>query len=479
MLPFAGAEPTLYRMCVTPENTSPPRPRLVIAGTHSGAGKTSVITAVLAALRARGVPLYPFKVGPDYIDPAFHARVTGVASRNLDSWLLDAKTLRALFFRNSGAEGVAVIEGVMGLFDGKGAGHAGSTAHVADLLAAPVVLVLDARGLSRSAAAMVAGYAGFHPGSTVRGVIVNRVKSARQYAIIKESVESACAVPCLGYLPENAAFALRSRHLGLVPSGEVTGLDDVVAALGNAAAAHCDLDGLLCLARSAPPLPAGGPPAPGASFPVRLGVARDEAFSFYYQDNFDLLRALGAQLVFFSPIRDPALPENIHGLYLGGGFPEMFASSLGANVAMRHEVRRAAAEGMPVYAECGGMIYLCAFLTDADGERHPMAGVFRREAAMTARLQHFGYAEALYARDTILGPAGTRVRTHEFHYSRLAGGAGEVADAYVMHKDGFPIRREGLVLPNVLAAYPHIHFYSNPALAASFLARCAAFREGA
>lgn len=458
------------------------RPRFVIAGTHSGAGKTSVVTAVLAALKARGATVFPFKTGPDYIDPAFHAHVAGTPSRNLDSWLLDAPTLRRLFARNAREDSVAVIEGVMGLFDGQGASHEGSTAHVAELLDAPVVLVINAQGLSRSAAAMVAGYASFHPRVRVAGVIANRVKSERQYGLIKKSVEECCSVPCMGYLPEDPAFVLRSRHLGLVPSEEVPALDDIVARLGRAAKEHINLDALMALAESAAPLPGLRTPSPvmGEPFPVRMGVARDAAFSFYYQDNLDLLQAMGAELAFFSPMRDAALPEGCHGLYFGGGFPEVFSSALAQNASMRAAVREAVSGGMPAYAECGGMAYLCKSLTDADGNEFPMAGVFRSRVAMTGKLQRFGYASLEFLSDTLLGPAGTRVRVHEFHYSQIipAEEPGGTVDFLGVQK-GNERWRGGLATGNALAGYPHIHFYSNPALARNFLARCAAFRNAA
>ena len=450
-------------------------PRLIIAGTHSGAGKTSVVIALLAALCGRNTPVYPFKIGPDYIDPAFHAHVVGVPSRNLDSWLLDASTLRGLFARNACEDGVALIEGVMGLFDGKGATHEGSTAHVAELLNAPVVLVLSALGLSRSAAAMVAGYASFHPGVSVRGVIVNRVKSERQYALIKQSIEGSLGIPCLGYLPEDASLVLRSRHLGLVPREEVPALDAIVKGLGNHAAKTIDLDGLLALAGAAPPLTEGLVPDLEVALPVRLGVARDEAFSFYYQDNFECLTRMGAEIVFFSPMRDAGLPENIHGLYLGGGFPEVFASSLAGNISMREAVFAAAGRGMPIYAECGGMAYVCASLRDAQGREFPMAGVFPHRVAMTEKLHHFGYTDVTFLRHTILGPAGMQIRAHEFHYSHIVDQ--QIDTCLRMHKDGAASWTGGLAMENVLALYPHIHFYSNPAVARHFLGHCAAFKE--
>lgn len=446
------------------------RPRVVIAGTHSGAGKTSVVTGVLAALAKAGREVAPFKVGPDYIDPAFHAHVTGKPSRNLDSWLLDAETLRALFVRGAPEGAVAVIEGVMGLFDGKGSTHEGSTAHVAELLGAPVVLVISASGLSRSAAALVAGYRDFHPGVGVAGVICNRVKTERQYGLIRESVERHCGIPCLGYLPESPRFGLRSRHLGLVPAEELADLNGTVAALGEAAAKTVDLRALLALAENAPPL-AAAPLAPFSPvFPARVAVARDCAFSFYYRDNLELLESLGAELVFFSPMHDAALPENIGGAYFGGGFPEIFARKLTENASMRHSVREAARGGLPILAECGGMAYLCSSLTDADGTEFAMAGVFGESVVMTERLQNFGYVEAELLKDTILGAAGKRFRAHEFHYSRLYP---EPADMCLRaRKDGGASWGCGLTAGRVFAAYPHIHFYADTEIAVNFMQAC-------
>ncbi len=457
--------------------TVPIHPRLVVAGTHSGAGKTSAVTALLTAFGFGGVPVRPFKVGPDYIDPSFHTHVTGVPSRNLDSWLLDEGTLRGLFSKNAfeGTEGLSIIEGVMGLFDGKGSGHEGSTAHVAQLLKALVVLVIDARGLSRSAAALVSGYAEFHPRVPVAGVIVNRVRNERQYSLIRDAVVGSSVVPCLGYLPEDPDSVLHGRHLGLIPSNEVAALDSIVAALGRAALRHIDLDACLSLARAAPPLPGAelAPVETGA--PVRLGVARGPAFSFYCQDYLDYLVSMGAELVFFSTMRESVLPGGIHGLYIGGGFPEIFAEMLSANRSMRASVREALEGGLPCYAECGGMAYLCRSLVGVEGKEHAMVGFFSNRTTMTGKLQRFGYAEAEFLHDTVMGPAGSRVRTHNFHYSRLEGDVDGAGGCCRRHKDGVKSWGEGLARNNVLAAYPHVHFYSNPALARNFLNRCAVF----
>ncbi|CAK7062052.1 MAG: Cobyrinate a,c-diamide synthase [Desulfovibrio sp.] len=446
------------------------RPRLVIAGTHSGAGKTSVVTAVLAALSKQRC-VAPFKVGPDYIDPAFHAHVTGKPSRNLDSWLLDAATVRSLFARNAPEQGIAVIEGVMGLFDGKASAHEGSTAHVAELLEAPVALVINSQGLSRSAAALVSGYMHFHPGVRVAGVICNRIKTDRQYALIKESVEEYCGIPCLGYLPEDERYALHSRHLGLVPAGEVAGLDRKIAALGEAAEKYLDLPALAALADAAPPLSAEPLQLPTRSFSVRIAVARDSAFSFYYQDNLDLLTALGAELVFFSPMRDASLPENIQGAYFGGGFPEVFAQTLSDNASMRSSVAAAVDGGLPILAECGGMAYLCRSLTDGHGAEFAMTGVFPESVVMTEKLQQFGYAEAEFTRDTILGETSRRFRIHEFHYSRLYPEPEE--PCLLLRKSETLLWHGGMVRNNVFAAYPHIHFFTDTGLAVNFLQACA------
>ena len=453
-------------------------PRLVIAATHSGAGKTSAATALMAAFTRQGLHVQPGKVGPDYIDPTFHRFITGRASRNLDSWLLPPDTLRGLFSRHApdSATGISIVEGVMGLFDGQGTSHQGSTAHVAELLAAPVLLVLDAQGMSRSAAAMVAGYKNFHPGVALAGVLLNKVSGERHYRILKECIESLSGVPCFGYLPKNQAFALKRRHLGLVPGEEVADLQARLDLLADAAQASIDLPGILALARSAPawtvpPLP---PEQPLGQ--LRLGVAQDNAFSFYYQDNLDLLQELGAELVAFSPMQDTALPADLDGLYLGGGFPEVFAARLAANKGMRAAVHSALSQGMPAYAECGGMLYLGRSLVDSAGTPHDMVDFFSFRSEMTKRLQHFGYVEAHFERDCVLAPAGHSVRAHEFHYSRIVEDAVMPLSTLVLRKASGDSWRGGYSCADVFAAYPHIHFHSDTALAKRFVARCLAYQ---
>ena len=500
-------------------------PRLVIAGAHSGAGKTTFSLALMAALTRRGLVVRPYKVGPDYIDPAFHQAATGRPSRNLDPWLLSPEALLRLFRRQAPAfssappvpsvspatgtalpapepeeAGIAIIEGVMGLFDGLGTGSLGSTAHLASLLKAPVVLLINGEGLSLSAAALVSGYAGFRPHPHlehlhVAAVLINRVSGPAHYALLRQCIEESANIPCLGWLPKNAVPSLQSRHLGLIPANEVDHLADHLNALADAAEQYMDLAALLDLARSAQPLPHAphNPPiapdpssgSPLLSFApqsarVRIGLARDEAFSFYYQDNLELLTELGADLVPFSPLRDRHLPGGLDGLYLGGGFPEVFARDLEANRDLRAEIAAELEAGLPAYAECGGMLYLCASLTvpARDGssgpQRFAMAGFFPEQAEMTSRLQPFGYVTLTLREDCLIGPAGTHLRAHEFHYSRLLAPDPPSAAAPAVFSAAKADGRTwngGLSKKNVLGMFPHLHFHSCPA-AARFVERC-------
>lgn len=453
------------------------KPRIILAGTGSGVGKTSVSAGIMAALTARGLLVQPYKVGPDYIDPAFHTFVTGRTSRNLDSWLLSEATVRALFVRNapSSGEGLSIIEGVMGLFDGHSRVDKGSTADVAEIVQAPVVLIINGASTSRSAAAVVHGFNTFKAGFKLAGVIINQVAGAGHYELLKKYIEQEAGVPCFGFLPKNPAFALESRHLGLVPSVEVKDLSERLALLADNIKQTIDLDGLLELAAQAPGLSAPIiPPQKVAKSPVRIGLAQDNAFNFYYQDSLDLLTELGAELVPFSPISDKALPPSLSGLYIGGGFPEVFAKELTANSTLRHEILEKLNAGMPCYAECGGLMYLGNKLTDEAGEEHKMMGFFPHTTAMTKKLQNFGYVELTFTADTVLGPCGTTIKAHEFHHSAIMGDTPN----YVMDIQKSPTRawQGGLTKNNVLAAYPHIHFQANQALAEHFVNKCREYK---
>jgi cobyrinic acid a,c-diamide synthase len=434
----------------------------------------------MAALVRRGINVQPYKTGPDYIDPAFHTFVTGRQSRNLDSWLLDQATVLALFSRHApdSGQGLSIIEGVMGLFDGHIREQTGSSAHLARILAAPVVLVINGAAIARSAAALVRGFDQFEPGLRLAGVIINQTSSEAHYGLLKSYVENEAGVPCFGHLLKNPALTLESRHMGLIPAGEVKDLSDKLERLAEAAIATLDLDGLVKLAETAPELdfsPFPGPAAPPGP-PIRLGLARDSAFNFYYQDGLDLLTSLGAELAPFSPLADTALPCDLSGLYLGGGFPEIFAAELSANRMLRHEIRQVLEDGLPAYAECGGLMYLAQTMVDKSGRAHEMAGFFPVTTVMASGLRNFGYATAFFEADTVLGPAGTRVRVHEFHHSMIKD---EKPEDYVLKMEKSPGREwlGGLARKNVLAAYPHIHFAANPALAANFLENCRKYRR--
>lgn len=513
------------------------KPRLLIAGTHSGCGKTTVTTALLAALCGRSsistafdLPIVqPFKVGPDYIDPSFHSFVTGKPSINLDSWLLEPQTLCMLFRRALKNADLAVIEGVMGLYDGAVAGQEGSSAQVARELDVPVVLVVDGRGMAGSIAAMVRGYRDFDPSVRLGGVIVSRCGGTRHAAILRNAVEERVGVPFFGALPERDNLKLARRHLGLVPAEEVPDLQPLLTCLADAAMECLNIPGLLACAAgsggngdaSASRLPPGegasmvGNEASLNSFPsipgtglscgssrkdtptagsitqhdgpvthfylpkVRIGVARDAAFSFYYHDNLALLGELGAQLVFFSPLADAALPDNIHGLYLGGGFPEVFAGRLAENASMRGCVRTALERGLSAFAECGGMMYLCREIIMRDGRRFPMAGFFEPSVMMTGRLQHFGYVTLHALKDSLVFQTGESVRAHEHHHSRLVTGPDDTPwepdDSEALFQAVKPDGRTwygGMQRRNTCAGYPHLHWYAAPQTAERFVNAC-------
>ena len=470
-------------------------PRVVVAGTSSGAGKTSVACGLIAALRSRGHAVQGFKVGPDYIDPSYHALASGRPGRNLDAFLSGPELIAPLFLHGSAGADVAVIEGVMGLFDGaSGRGELASTAHVAKLLDAPVLLVIDAASMARSAAAIVHGYRTFDPDVEIAGVVVNKVGSDHHVELLREAIEP-LGVPVVGALRRDDRVAAPERHLGLVPAVEREARTlGAIEALGDAVLAHVDLAGVLALARSAPPLvgaawsPSGSPPGDPPSFereqhglsPVIAGaahagrdmsardgdgrstdtatatatiaIARGPAFSFHYEENLELLRAAGATLAPFDPTTDAALPEDAGALILAGGFPEIFGAELSANVALREQVAAFARAGRPVLAECGGLLYLCEEL---DGL--PMCGVLPARGRMAGRLS-IGYREAVAQSASALWEAGERVRGHEFHYSAVEG---DGATAWELTARG-RTRPEGLVAGGVHGSYLHVHWAAFP-----------------
>lgn len=451
-------------------------PRLVIAAPSSGSGKTTVATGLMAALAARGLAVSPHKVGPDYIDPGYHALATGRVGRNLDAYLCGTELVAPLFLHGARGCDIAVVEGVMGLYDGAaGEGELASTAQVAKLLGAPVVLVVDASSQARSVAALVHGFVSWDPEVRVGGVILNKVGSDRHEALLREASDSV-GVPVLGVLRRARQVSTPSRHLGLVPVAERgTEAVEAVEAMAALVADGCDLEALVGLARAAGPLPGGfapwtpGPaptPDPARSdkgSPLRVAVAGGAAFTFSYAEHTELLAAAGAEVVTFDPLRDEELPEGTAGLVVGGGFPEVYAAELSANEPLRKAVAELALSGAPVAAECAGLLYLCREL---DGL--PMCGVLDASARMSQRLT-LGYRDAVAVSDSALAAAGTRMRGHEFHRTAVEPGAG-AAPAWGMRA---PERRvEGFVERGVHASYLHTHWASEPGVARRFVERC-------
>ncbi|MFC8918895.1 cobyrinate a,c-diamide synthase [Streptomyces sp. NPDC057116] len=441
--------------------------RLVIAAPSSGAGKTTVATGLMAAFAGRGLAVSPHKVGPDYIDPGYHALATGRPGRNLDAFMCGTGLVAPLFAHGARGCDLAVVEGVMGLYDGAAdQGELASTAQVAKLLKAPVVLVVDASSQSRSVAALVHGFASWDPEVRIGGVILNKVATDRHEHLLREALGES-GVPVLGVLRRAPAVATPSRHLGLVPVAErQTAAVEAVAAQAEQVRAGCDLDALLALARSAPPLPdAPWEPElePVAGRPV-VAVAGGAAFTFSYAEHAELLRAAGAEVVTFDPLRDEELPEGTAGLVIGGGFPEVYGAELSANARLRKAVAELAASGAPVAAECAGLLYLARSL---DGR--PMCGVLDAEARMSQRLT-LGYRDAVAVGDSPLAAAGTRMRGHEFHRTVIEPGAGP-APAWGLRQ---PERRvEGFVRGGVHASYVHTHWAGVPETARRFVEHCA------
>ena len=435
-------------------------PRLVIAGAASGVGKTTTLVALATALRARGLRVAAFKCGPDYLDPTYHARATGAVSHNLDGWMMGQEAVLATFARNAHGADVALVEGMMGLFDGASPeSDDGSAAQIAKWLAAPVIAVVDASAMVRTIAALGVGLRDFDRALEVAGVFANRVGSRAHLEMLVRA--SAAHVPVVGGLPSDPAHAFPERHLGLVAADDRFDF----AAWGKTFAEWNDVDALLAIARRAPELALPTPPTEKLARRCRIAIARDAAFHFYYDDNLARLESLGAELVPFSPLADERAPA-VDGVYLGGGYPEAHAAALAANRSMRASLRALADRGMPIYAECGGLMYLADAIRTIDGNQYEMVGILGGVAVMHERLQAIGYVEVETANETILGPAGTRMRGHQFRWSTLEGARGDAYRNVAGYAEG-----------NVLASYVHVHWASNPAAAESYVTACARYRE--
>jgi len=434
-------------------------PAVLVAGTSSGVGKTTVVLGMMAALRRRGLVVAPFKVGPDFIDPSHHAAICGRPSRNLDTFMMGMDGVRRSFARGVEGADVAVIEGVMGLYDGLDATEVASSASVAKALGAPVLLVMNVHGTSRSAAAMALGYRSYDPKVEVAGLILNRVGSERHRSLLEDAL-APLGIPILGTLPRRGEIALPSRHLGLEMGFESRHDLD---ALADFVEENAYLDRILELGCQVPAVEPEAQAEPEAETVqdqeggrIRIAVAYDEAFCFYYAENFEILRRLGADLRFFSPIRDP-LPE-ADGLYLGGGYPELYASALEESPT-RHEIKKAAEDGMPIYGECGGLMYLCESVVSKDGfSEKKMAGVLPATTTMTGRLQALGYVEGDVVAENPVVAKGTVIRGHEFHYSKMDC-ARDARFAYRFRRGtGIDGNKDGLVEHEALGSYLHTHF---------------------
>ncbi len=444
-------------------------PRLLFAAPASGSGKTTVVCGLLRALKNRGKGVRAFKCGPDFIDPLFHEKVVGVPSGTLDLFFSPEDQLKRLFCRHGSGAELCLIEGVMGYYDGLGAAtDRASSYEVARALDAPVVLIVDSRGQSLSALATLAGFLRFRSDSRIRGVLFNRM-SEGVYGALKPEVEQLGVKP-LGFVPRAPELMIKSRHLGLITPGEIEDLEQKLDALAALLEQTVDIDGLLALAAEAPALDA--PPAPPipAMSPTKIAVARDEAFCFLYRDNLDLLRDYGAQIAFFSPLHDTALPEGVRGLILPGGYPELYARKLSENAPLRTAVRTAIQKGLPCLAECGGFLYLHRELEDMEGTFWPMAGVLDARAYRTKKLGRFGYITLTAHGDTAFLPAGEPIRGHEFHYYESED-CGDILHA--QKPTGGRSWDCGHSRNDLLMGFPHLYYPSNPRLIERFLRRCA------
>ncbi len=441
------------------------RSGVVIAGTHSGSGKTTVTLGLMAALVQRGLGVQPFKCGPDFIDPTLHHLATGHVSRNLDVWMSGAPFVQDCFHRQAKNADIAVVEGVMGCFDG----GQSSSAALAKTLQLSVVLVVDVRSMAESVAALVKGFEELDPQLRLVGVIFNRVGSPRHLQLLAGALKEHCQAELLGYLPRDTEFTIPDRHLGLHMGEEAPISPEALVKLADTVSEYINLDRLCELACGQVEYEPVAPAAVASDKkPVRIGVARDRAFCFYYEDNLDILRQAGAELVEFSPLLDEDLPHGLDGMYLGGGYPELYAAQLAANSSMRAAIRNWSESGRPLYSECGGFMYLTDCIVDLDGDEHSMCGVYPVKARMKKGRSSLGYRQATLAGNTIFGEAGTVLRGHEFHYSTIDPMPESVERAYRL-ADG---SAEGYQINNTLGGYLHLHFGFNFEAVQKFVELC-------
>lgn len=455
--------------------------RFLLAAPASGSGKTTVMVGLIAALRKRGLRVQPFKAGPDYIDPSYHTLAAGQPCRNLDAWMIPPERLKSLFHHHAQEGEISVIEGVMGLFDGENyQNDSGSTAQIAKLTETPVVLIIDAAKAARSAAAVALGFQKFDPDLPLAGFIVNYVAGENHGEGVASAIEKATGLPVLGWLPRNPDLIIPERHLGLIPTAETGQWDGFIRAAAAHISRYLDLDALLGIARQAPRARTQNLLAdlqrewqPELSSQPVIAVARDEAFNFIYPENLDLLRAAGAEIAFFSPLKDNSLPKGTKGIVISGGFPELFAEALSVNEGIRIALKNAHAKSLPIYAECGGLMALTQTIVDLDGKEHPLFGLLPGRSVMSQKL-NMGYRTARAAGNSWLMQEGEEIRGHEFHYSVWEKGENELPPAYSLisrRSHGAP-RPEGASVGSLWASYVHLPFWNKPELALRFVNRC-------
>ncbi len=439
-------------------------PRIVLGAPRSSSGKTTVSSGLMGAFVKRGLRVQPFKVGPDYIDPSYHSMIAGRHSRNLDTWLTSKELILDIFVNACKGADIAVIEGVMGLYDGKDEEGLGSTAEIAKILKTPIIFVVDVKNVGTSVAAEVLGYQKYDPEVNIAGVILNNVGSKNHEMITKTAIEKTTLIPVVGALPREEKVEMDERHLGLIPTPEQK-TNEQVSALTSFIKDHVDLSKIFEIACSTPELI---PPKKSIFSPkkrkdgrkVKVGVALDEAFNFYYRDNIELLEAKGCTVVFFSPVNDKKLPSDLDMLYIGGGFPEIFAEKLQENVSMRKAIRKAAEDEMPILAECGGLMYLTRFIKDFSGRVYEMVSLVPGITVMSKKLTALSYTSCLLLKDSLLGKEGMRIRGHEFHYSFIDPETLPEDTKYVYQVEigkGIYEQKDGIAVHNTVASYTHTH----------------------
>ena len=459
-------------------------PRIILAGTQSGVGKTTMTIGLVLALKKRGESIQSYKAGPDYIDSGFHTKVSGKPCRNLDSFLLSRDVLLELFERQAKKVSFSLVEGVMGLFDSaEESSEKGSTAHIAKILNCPVILIIDVGKMAGSAGAVALGYKRFDGKLNIAGIILNKTGSQFHYRIARERIEKKTSIPVLGHLPKSESFVLQERHLGLVPVKEVETRTSF-RKLVNLIEKYVDVKRILNLAKNAPSLPhfkksvfVKGLSKKKVGKPTTtVAVAYDKAFHFYYEDNLDILKHYGAKLVQFSPLKAKSIPPSANGIYIGGGFPEVFASELAGNKVLMKDIKVKSEDGMPIYAECGGLMYLMSRLVDFKDKEFPMAGIFPGVVKMDKRLHMLGYHKIESVRNNILCKKGVKMKGHVFRWSYLEKMPRDTSFAFELEKREKE-HPDGFLKGNTLASYTHIHFGTSPSLAEHFVNSCLRYKQ--